>query len=123
MILVGDSLIPFEKTFMIYHKDQISETGANSTILFTYNSDIMQYASSNDISFAPIVTSVKEAIYANALGAKYIIVKRSFAKEIQGLADNYMFDSKVLAIISHSGEIESIAQDEIDGVIYKSILE
>ncbi len=123
MILIGDNLVPYEKIFMIYHKNQIKETEANSTIIFNYNSDIMKYASTNSVSFAPIATTVKEAIYANALGAKYIIVKRNYAKEIQTVAENYMFDSKILAIIEHSGEIESIAKEEIDGVIYKNILE
>lgn len=123
MILLGDSLVPFEKTFMIYHKDQIVESEPNATILFNYNREILQYVSANDIAFAPIISNITDAIYANALGAKYIVVKPVLAKEIQNLAENYMFDSKVLAIISDASEIEAIAKDEIDGVIYRDLLE
>ena len=33
-----------------------------------------------------------------------------------------MFDSKILAVIEESEEIEKIALDGIDGVIYKELL-
>ena len=66
--------------------------------------------------------SIKEAIYANSLNAKYIISEKELAKAIQKIADNYMFDSKILAVIETNDEIEEIAQSEIDGIIYKSIL-
>jgi hypothetical protein len=33
-----------------------------------------------------------------------------------------MFDSKVLAIIDTDDEIEEIAQNEIDGIIYKELI-
>lgn len=123
MILIGDALINYEALFRIYHKEQILETQANSTIIFKYNEEILKYASEQALSFAVIVGSIKEAIYVNALNGKYIIASQELAKEIQKVAENYMFDSKVLAIIDSNEQLESIAQNEIDGVIYKEVLE
>ena len=41
---------------------------------------------------------------------------------MQKIAENYMFDSKILAIIKSNDELEEIALDEIDGVIYKELI-
>jgi hypothetical protein len=122
VILIGDEIIPCEETFMIFHKDQILETKANSTVIFNYNQGILQYTQQNDVSCAVVVSSITQAIYCNALNAKYIIAEPILAQEIQKIAENYMFDSKVLALISSSCEIEEIARKEIDGVIYKDRL-
>lgn len=123
MILIGDSLIPCENIFRIFHKEQIAETPANSTIIFKYNADIVSYVSQNDVSYGVMVSSITEAIYANALNAKYIICAKAISKDIQMVAENYMFDSKILAIITSNTELEEIARNEIDGVIYKEILD
>lgn len=122
MIIIGDALVPYEHMFRIYHKEQIAESQPNSTIIFKYNDAILEYASSNALPFAVMVDSIKEAIYVNACKGKYIIASASLAKEIQKVAENYMFDAKVLCVIESNDAFEAVAQDEIDGVIYKHIL-
>lgn len=123
MILIGDNLVPFEEVFNISSIDEIYKTKANSLISFGYNEEILKYTFKNNLNSAIVVASIKEAIYANALNAKYIIASKNLAKQIQKVAENYMFDSKVLAIITSNNELEEIASFEIDGVIYKSILD
>ncbi|MDN5106381.1 hypothetical protein PJV93_04190 [Aliarcobacter butzleri] len=123
MLVIGDKLIPFENIFFISSIQDIKNTKANSTLIFNYDEILLKYVSENSISSAVIVTSIKEAIYANCLGAKYIISKQNLAKEIQKIADNYMFDSKNLAIIKSNDEFEQIAKNEIDGAIYEYLLE
>jgi hypothetical protein len=76
----------------------------------------------NNINFAVIVNSIKESIYANSLNAKYILPKKRVLESIQKVAENYMFDSKILATIQDEDEIENIALKQIDGVIYKNIM-
>lgn len=122
MILIGDKLVPFEEISNILNIEDIKTTKANSTIAFGYNEEIMKYSFENDLNSAIIVNSIKESIYANALNAKYILANKNLAKDIQKTAENYMFDSKVLAIIESNEEIEEIASYEIDGVIYKTLL-
>lgn len=123
MILLGDALVNYEDLFRIYHKEQILETKANSTIIFKYNDEILKYAAQQELSFAVIVNSIKEAIYVNALHGKYIIANKELAQDIQKVAENYMFDSKVMAVIESNNEFEDIANHQIDGVIYKHILD
>lgn len=123
MIILGDNLVEFETLFRIYHKEQISESPSNSTLIFKYNPDLLQYASQNDLPYGVMLSSIKEAIYANALNAKYIIASKSLATDVQKIAENYMFDSKVLAIIDSNDEFEEVAMNEIDGVVYKNILD
>ena len=122
MIIIGDSLVPYEDVFRIYHMEQINETKPNSTVIFKYNNDILTFTSNNDLPCAVIISSIKEALYANALNAKYLICTPTLAKEVQKVAENYMFDSKVLSIIESNDQFEEIASNEIDGVIYKNIL-
>ena len=122
MILIGDKLVPFDNIFNISSIEEIKNTKANSIISFRYNESLLTYCFENELKYAVIVTSIKEAIYANSLDAMYIICEKELSKDVQKIADNYMFDSKVLAIIKSSEELEEIAQNEIDGIIYKEII-
>jgi hypothetical protein len=121
VIIIGDNLIPFENTKYIKTIENINETKANSTLIFNYNEEVLKYCYENEISSAVIVTSIKEAIYCNSLNVKYIISEKNVAIQIQKIADNYMYDSKNLAIIDSNEEFEKIANDEIDGVIYRKL--
>ena len=123
MILIGDKLVPFENISKINQINEIENTKSNSTLSFGYNEDLLKYTYENELNSAVKVNSIKEAIYANALSAKYILAQKSLAKQIQKVAENYMFDSKVLAIIESNEELEEIATFEIDGIIYNSIIE
>ncbi|KAB7887131.1 hypothetical protein [Poseidonibacter ostreae] len=122
MILIGDKLIPYTDICSISTVEDIKNTKANSFISFGYNEKLLTYCFENDLDYVVIVTSIKEAIYANSLNARYIVCEKILAKSIQKIADNYMFDSKVLALIESSDEIEEIALNEIDGIIYKNVL-
>ena len=122
MILIGDKLIPFENMYKVNNLSDIQDSTANSTISFGYNENLMKYSSENSLPYAVVVGSIKESIYANALNAKYIIASKELASTLQKIAENYMFDAKILAIIESDDEIEEIALNEIDGVIYKTAL-
>ncbi|MDD2887914.1 MAG: hypothetical protein PHY66_08915 [Aliarcobacter sp.] len=123
MIIIGDKLVPFEKIQYIQYVENIKETKANSTIIFNYDEEVLKYCYENEISLAVIVTSIKEAIYCNSLNVKYIISEKELAKQIQKIADNYMYDSKNLAIIDSNEEFEDIVKNEIDGVIYRDLIQ
>uniref|UniRef100_UPI004048AB63 hypothetical protein n=1 Tax=Aliarcobacter sp. TaxID=2321116 RepID=UPI004048AB63 len=122
MIILGDEFIPFEDVCFIKNIEDIKVTKANSTIIFNYDKNILKYCFENEISSAVIVRSIKESIYCNSLNVKYIISEKKLAKKIQKIADNYMYDSKNIAIIQSNNEFQKIAKKEIDGVIYKKII-
>lgn len=122
MIIIGDKLIPFEELLKINSTNDIKNTKANSTVLFNYSDEIAKFCFENEISFAVVVNSIKEAVYSSNLNAKYIIANKELAKELQKIADNYMYDAKILVIIESSDEFEEIAKAQIDGVIFKNLI-
>ena len=122
MILIGDKLVPFEDIFFIKNIKEIENTKANSTVLFDFNEEILIYCYKNELASAVIVNSIKEAIYCNNLNVKYIISEKELSIELQKIADNYMYDSKILAIIDSNEELEQVAKLEIDGIIYRNLL-
>lgn len=122
MILIGDDLVPYEKISTITTIEDIKNTQANSTLLFFYEEKLLSYCYKNTLLSAVVVSSIKQAIYANALDSKYIICNKDLAIKLQKIAENYMFDSKILSIIQCNDELEDIALNEIDGVIYHKIL-
>jgi hypothetical protein len=123
MILIGDKNIVCENIEKITSINDISSTSSNTTILYAFNFEILQYAQENNLDSAIIVKDLKEVIYASSFTVKYIIVEKNIAKNAQDIVNNYMLDSKILIIITSDDEIVDSALDEIDGVIYKSVVE
>mgnify|MGYP003583996161 FL=1 len=123
MILIGDKLVPFPEISFISNIEQINSTKANSIVLFVYDEKLLKYVCDNELPSAVIVKSIKDAIYCNHLNDKYIISEKTLASQIQKIADNYMYDSKNLAIIDSNDEFEEIAINEIDGIIYRSLIQ
>jgi len=123
MIIIGNEYISHDYFEGIHEIKDIVHTSSNTTLLFFYNLDLMSYCYQNKLPYAVILNSIQEAIFANNLGAKYLITDEHKSKAIQTVAENYMFDSKILSIIDGVEMIEAVATNVIDGVIYKKILE
>ncbi|AXX87093.1 hypothetical protein AMRN_1352 [Malaciobacter marinus] len=122
MILIGDKNIPYETLTKVSTIEELAKTKANTMVVFEYIQSLVDYCFKNNLSYGVIIKDLKEAIYSNALEAKYIICDKQLAQSIQNTADNYMFDSKVLAIIESNEEFEDITKQQIDGVIYNYLL-
>jgi len=122
MIILGDNLVPYENIVKISNIDEIKTTPSNSIVMFYYDEKILKYCYENSVPTIVIVSSIKESIYANSLKALYIVCEKNIASKIQKIADNYMFDSKITAIIKTNDEFEEIATLQIDAVIYESLL-
>ena len=122
MIILGDKNLPYENILFVSSIEEIVNTKANSTLLFFYNLELLKYSYENELSSAVIVTSIKDAIYSNNLNAKYIISESDLATQIQKIADNYMYDSKNLVIINSNEEFEQTAKAQIDGAIFKELI-
>jgi hypothetical protein len=123
MIIIGDTNIFSESVHTIQTFDEIESTPSNSTIIFKFDVQLMRYCAQNQVPYAVIINSIREAIYANALHAKYVISNFEMAKQIQPLADDYLFDTKILTQISSEEMIEKAALARIDGVIYKHLVQ
>ena len=123
MIIIGDSLVPFEEIFNISNIEDIKNTKANSIVAFNYDDELLKYCYENDIRCLIRVDNIKQAIYCNSLKADFIVSDFKLATAIQKIADNYMFDAKNLCVIENNDSFEDVANNEIDGVIYAVLLD
>jgi hypothetical protein len=123
MLLFGHRFIKSENFYHINDIDAILKTPPNSTIYIKFdedNLDIIEYLQNNDIPFALEIKNITQAVYAEALHAKYIILSKEMAKTIQKIAETYLFDAKIIAHITDEKEIDELAIEGIDGVVFPS---
>ena len=125
MLLFGHKFIPSEPLYHIIDIDSIINTPPSSIIYLVFseeNLDIIEHANANQIEFALDVKNIEELIYASALGAKYILLSREIAKTAQNIAENYLFDAKILVHITDNAEIEELALLGCDGAIFSNAI-
>ena len=123
MLIFGDKYIPSASFVRVKTVEDIEQTNPTDILFleeFVKPFELAKYAQENFLEYSVYVTSIKEALYANALGASYIISSFNFAKELQQIANEYLWDLKVLAIIESEKELEIVAKAFIDGAIYKN---
>ena len=122
MIIIGHPWIESPTFFKVFHRDDIQKTQANQIVLLeplNESHSIAQYCRKNAVSFAVTVNTLEDALYANALGASYIICEEDDAALIQPVANEYLFDMRILVHIHSEKEMLKIARSGIDGVIYQ----
>ena len=121
MIIIGHPWIESATFHKIFSKEDIVKSKATDIILLepiVDSHELAQYCKQNSLPFAVTVNSLKEAIFANALGATYIICEENDALRIQPIAQEYLFDTRILVLIHNEKEIAKIAHFGIDGVIF-----
>ena len=121
MLLFGHPYIDFEPFYHIEEIDAIEQTPPNSQLFIRFskeNLDIIRHMQSNGLRFALEVSDVTEAVLAYNLDARYIIVNAELARSVQDVAENYLFDAKVLCRMSRESDLTEKIIGGIDGVIY-----
>ncbi|MDA3947393.1 MAG: hypothetical protein PF439_12010 [Helicobacteraceae bacterium] len=121
MLLFGHPYIDFEPFYHIVEINEIERTPANSTLFVHFdesNLDIIRHMKNNHLSYAIEAANLSEVILAHNLGANYILVKENLAKSAQNVAENYLFDAKILCRLTNDVDLEEKIIEGIDGVIY-----
>ncbi|MFT7860663.1 MAG: hypothetical protein ABXS93_06980 [Sulfurimonas sp.] len=121
MVFFGHRFIPSQNFYHIFDIDGISHTPPSSALYLEFsekNLDIIEHLQKNDLTFALNVANITELLYGSALGASYITIDKTLAKTAQGLAENYLFDAKILVHVEDEEEIEELALLGVDGVIF-----
>ncbi len=121
MLIIGHPHLPFEPLYHIDGIEAIAHTPAGSTLLFAWstdNIDLARHCSANDLPFALEAATLKDALFAENAGARFILVEPSLAKSVQKIAETYLFDAKILARTEDESQIEPIAYEGVDGVIF-----
>ena len=119
MLIIGYPSIPYLSFYQIKSIAQIAQTPSNGLLLFDFDIELCTYANTKNLSFALHVKNIKELVLANALGAKYFIVDKSLAINAQKVADDYLFDGKIMLLSMDESDIEFVALNAIDGIIFE----
>jgi NAD(P)H-dependent flavin oxidoreductase YrpB (nitropropane dioxygenase family) len=121
MILIGHPWIKSPEFCRVFSQKDITSSRADQVVLLEPLVDshtLAQYCQENGITYAVVVNTLDEALYANALGASYVICDEDTALMVQPVAQEYLFDMRVLVLIRSEKEISKIARSGIDGVIF-----
>jgi hypothetical protein len=121
MIIIGHPWIESHRFCKVFSIEDIEQSRPDDIMLLEPLVDsvaLARYCQDNGIIYAITVNSLKEALFANALNAAYIICKEEEAMLIQPIAQEYLFDSKVLVLIHDEKELVKIARSGIDGVLF-----
>lgn len=125
MIIVGHPWVESQKFCKIFSQKDIKNTQAEEIVLLepiVDSHDLAHFCQENNIPFAVTVNSLKEAIFANALGAAYMVCEEDDALIIHPIAQEYLYDTRILVLIHDEKEIAKIARSGIDGVIFPAAI-
>jgi len=121
MIIIGHRWVKNNEFCKVFSIEDIKKSHANNVVLLEPLDDSHNYANyclDNKIPYAVVVKTLDHALLANALGAKYILCEENDALMIQPIAQEYLFDTRILVLIHEEKEISKIARAGIDGVIF-----
>lgn len=121
MLLFGHRFIENKKFYHIFDIEDITNTPPSSLLYVEFNEsnlDIIKHLQQNGVPFALNIKNITELIYGSALGASYITVSKKLAKTAQNIAENYLFDAKILVHIEEEDEIEELALLGVDGALF-----
>ena len=123
MQIIGHKLIEYENFNLIQTVENILNF---DNLIFEYNENFIKNAKNSGKTYSVIVRNLNEAVLANALNAKFIIIEKnntSITKEVVKLAEFYLFDSKVAVIIeNYEKDLLNAVNLRVDAVIYKNII-
>jgi len=125
MLIFGHRFLDTQSFFHIQSIEAIENTPPSSTIFVEFlesNLDIIKHLKNNQINFTLGVKNIEELIYASALEASFILVPKEILLSAQNIANNYLFDAKILVMIEDESEIETMATSGIDGVIFSNAI-
>ncbi|MCF6331600.1 MAG: hypothetical protein L3I99_08680 [Sulfurimonas sp.] len=125
MIILGHRFIQNFKLFHILNIDAINNTPPNSCVFLEFSEDnleIIKHLQNAKISFCLGVQNITQIIYASNLDASFILVNSDLAKDAQNLANNYLFDAKILVSIEDENQIQEMAILGIDGVMFSNAI-
>ncbi len=125
MLIFGHRFINSERLYHIDDVEAVLRTPSNSLVYLSFseqNLDVIEHLNSNSVRFALEVENIRDVIYAENLGASFILLKETLAKSAQKVAETYLFDAKILVHIEEESQIEMMAYEGIDGVVFANAI-
>ncbi len=122
MIIMGHPWVESRRFRQVRSPEEIAQSRADEIVLLAplaESAETAQYCRENDIPYAVRVESVKDALFANAMHAAFLICSEEVARQVQPVAETYLFDAKVLVPIDGEEAIAEMARAGIDGVLFE----
>ncbi|CAA6824778.1 MAG: Unknown protein [uncultured Sulfurovum sp.] len=121
MQIFGHDWIESRSFYSISSEEEIKATPSNSLLqlqLLKKSLALAKHCQENGLQYVLEIESIEEAMFANLLGATYVLCEKELAKELMPIAQHYLFDTQILAVIEKS-EIEEMAKAGVDGVLLR----
>ncbi len=121
MIIIGHPWIKSQRFCKVFSIEDITKSKVDEVMLLEPLVDSHKYAKhckEHTISFAIVVNTLEDALFANALGANYIVCEEDDALMIQPIAQEYLFDTRIVVLVHSNKDISKLARAKIDGVIF-----
>jgi hypothetical protein len=125
MLIFGHPWVESSRFVKVFSIEEIGKTAPGDVLLLeplNVSIELVRHCRENGLSFAVTIGTLKEAILANALGAAYIVCQHEQSIEVQKIAEEYLFDTKILVLVEAEREIETMARFGIDGVIFPAAI-
>lgn len=106
--------------------EEIERSPAASVLLFSdieTSIDLIHYCREQRLPFALETEELKSMLFAQALGAGYILTGGDSADSFQSVAQHYLFDMQIAVVIQGEEEIEHYAALGIDAVVFASSIQ
>lgn len=122
MLILNHALICPLEIIRVDSTESLQNTLPSDFLVVSNNLELAKFCHENSIEYAGVVENLTQALLLVNLGVKYLICEDlERAREMQNLAENYLFDSKILLCITEESEIPKAAKAGIDGVIFWKI--
>lgn len=121
MIIIGHPWIESSRFCKVFSQEDVKSTEVDDIVLLeplVDSVELAKYCQRNDIPYAVTVNTLNEAIFANALDANFIICEEDDASVIQPIAQEYLFDTKILVLVHDEKDMTKVARAGIDGIIF-----
>lgn len=120
MLIFGHKFIKAPN--FIFTKENFSDV-KRVIFCFDYDEKCIKEAKKRGVKFAIFIKDKDEIFLSNALGAEYLIFKdENLTKFGAKVAEFYLFDSKILALVKELCHLEKYYEMGVDGVILESFI-
>ncbi|WP_456391619.1 hypothetical protein [Nitratifractor sp.] len=125
MLIFGHAWIESPRFVKVFSIPEIEKTEAGDILLLeplNVSIDLARHCQKNGLPYAVTISEIRDGVFANALGAAYVVSEHEQAITLQKIAEDYLFDTKILVLIENERQIDTMLRFGIDGVIFPTAI-
>ncbi len=125
MLIFGHEWIESPRFVKVFSIPEIEKTSTGDILLLeplNVSIDLARHCQKNGLPYAVTISETRDGVFANALGASYVVSEHEQAITLQKIAEDYLFDTKILVLIENERQIDTMLRFGIDGVIFPTAI-